>query len=151
MLVGSFWPDTPWAKEARRRREARGEPSRISRWADAVAADSGRPLLVVGVALSAALVEAASMLPYLGAIALISTSADGVGLQLLVLAAYVVVMVLPALVLLACRVAAAERIGPHLERLSAWLMARAGGAMWWVVGILGFFLAADAAGRLALL
>lgn len=59
-------------------------------------------------------------------------------------------MCLPVLILLGLRVGLADRVAPTLERIEAWLTRHTGGAIWWVVGILGFFLAADAATRLGL-
>lgn len=148
MLVGSFWPDTPWGKQARARRESAETPSRASRWAEVIAADESGPSMVLGIALVAGLIEAASMLPYLGAVALIASSDLHFPAQVSVLAGYVVAMSLPALVLLGVRLAAHSLLTPWLERLSTWLGGRVGGALWWVVGILGFLLLADAASRL---
>ncbi len=148
MLGGSFWPDTPWAKQARARRESAGRPSRASRWAEAMTGDESGPSMTLGIALVAGLIEAASMLPYLGAVALIASSDLGFPARITVLAVYVLVMALPALVLLGVRLAAHNLLTPWLERLSAWLGGRVGGTLWWVVGILGFLLLADAAGRL---
>lgn len=147
LLLLSFWPDTPWAKRNAARREAAGEPGRAQRWADLVATSAGRPRAVVGVALAAGLIEAASMVPYLGAVALISTSDLGSTASFSVLVAYVALMTLPALVLLGLRVALHERITSRLTHLSAWLTARTSSALWWVIGIVGFLLAADAASR----
>lgn len=147
MLVGSFWPDTPWA----RRRAATGDSAgRRARVRDRVVGETSTARAVISVALMSGAIEAASMLPYLGAIGLISTSELSVPAAALVLLAYVVVMCLPALVLLGLRLALAGRITPTLERVEGWLTRHTGGAIWWVVGILGFFLAADAATRLGL-
>lgn len=152
MLVGSFWPDTPWAKKrAARMAEAAAESptdGRRARWRERVTGPNATVGGVIGVAFVAGLIEAASMLPYLGAIALISTQAAPAAAKVGVLAAYVIVMLLPALGLLALRLALATRIEPVLARLDRWLSRAAGGAIWWIVGILGFFLAADGATRL---
>ncbi|OLT15331.1 hypothetical protein BJF80_10760 [Serinicoccus sp. CUA-874] len=148
LLLVSFWPDTAWAKRAAARRKAEGAPPRAQTWADAIATSEGKVSTVIGVALVAGLIEAASMVPYLGAVALISTSDLGPGGRLGVLAGYVMVMALPALLLLLVRLSLHQRAEPTLRRLSAWLAARAGGAVWWVIGIIGFLLAADAATRI---
>ena len=147
MLVGSFWPDTPWGK---RRAAQRGAGGRAAGWRDRVVGDAARPATVIGVALLAGLVEAASMVPYLGAIGLLSTSGISTFAALATLAGYVVVMCLPALVLLGLRLAFAERTAPMLTRLTDWLSRHTGGAIWWIVGILGFLLAGDAITRLGL-
>jgi len=148
MLAGSFWPGTPRAKQARARRESAGRPSRASRWVEAMTGDESGPSMVLGIALVAGLIEAASMLPYFGAVALIASSDLVLAERITVLAVYVLVMALPAVVLLGVRLTARNLLTPWLERLSAWLGGRVGGALWWVVGILGFLLLADAAGRL---
>ena len=151
LLVGSFWPDTPWAKAAAQERAASGRPSRAQRWVDTIATGDGRVTTVAGVALVAGLIEAASMLPYLGALVLIGASGVPFVGQVGILAAYNLVMVVPALVLLGARLALRSRADALLERAAAWVGERVGGAVWWVVGIAGFFLAADAVNRLGLL
>ncbi|TYL55191.1 GAP family protein [Nocardioides sp. BGMRC 2183] len=148
LLVGSFWPDTPWAKRAAEQRAADGTPSRARRWVDTVAAADAQWATVIGIALVAGLIEAAGMLPYLGAVALISTSDLTIAGQVATLAGYVVVMTLPALVLLGLRIALHDRISPLLQRVSDWIGQRTAGAVWWAIGIIGFLLAADAASRL---
>ena len=57
-----------------------------------------------------------------------------------VLAGYVVVMVLPALVLLVVRLVAHRRIERWLQRANDWLMRQAGEMTSWIVGIVGFLL-----------
>jgi hypothetical protein len=151
LLIGSFWPDTPWAKAAAQGRAESGRPSRAQRWVDTIVTGEGRATTVVGVALGAGLIEAASMLPYLGALALIGASGTSFAAQVGVLGAYNLVMVAPALVLLVVRLALRARADHLLERVAGWLGERLGGAVWWVIGIVGFFVAADAANRLGLL
>ncbi len=148
MLIGSFWPETPWAKRARARRVAGGGAGRVTRWVDVVAAERSRASAVVGIALLAGVIEAASMMPYLGAVALIGASGLGLAAESVVVAAYVGVMALPALTLLTVRLAAHRRLESRLERLTSRLTGRLGRTTWWVVGILGFLLLADAASRL---
>lgn len=148
MLVGSFWPDTPWGK--RRREAAAAGGDRQARWRDRLVGEGSRPGAVVAVALAAGVAEAATMLPYLGAVGLISASGvPGVGGALL-LTGYVVVMVAPALVLLALRMTLDARLRPVLARANALVARHTAGAMWWVVGVIGFLLAADSGTRLGL-
>lgn len=151
LLVGSFWPDTPWAKEAAQQRAASGQPSRAQRWVDTIVTGDGRVGTVAGVALVAGLIEAASMLPYLGALALIGASGVPFVAQVGILGAYNLIMIIPALVLLGARLALRSRADALLERVAGWVGDRVGGAIWWVIGIAGFFLAADAVARLGLL
>lgn len=151
MFAFSWWPDSAWGKQrqaARARSAEAGAPSRAEMWADRVVGPQARARVVMAVALVAGLIEAASMLPYLAAIGLIGASSLGVVGQLAVLTGYVVVMCLPALVLLGVRSAVGSRADDALERLRAWLLRFTSGAIWWIVGIAGFFLAADAIGRI---
>ncbi|MFC4335095.1 GAP family protein [Salininema proteolyticum] len=106
---------------------------------------------LMGLALAAAAIEVASMLPYLAAIGMITSAGFGVAQTGLTLAVYCAVMVLPALVLLAGRQVARRQVEPLLTRLNDWMTKHAAGAAAWVVGIAGFLLARDAAMRLGLI
>lgn len=149
MLVGSFWPDTPWAKRRAAQRVAAGASGRAEGWRSRMGPEAGLGSVVL-VALTAGLIEAASMVPYLGAIGLVATSDLPVGAAAGVLAAYVVLMCLPGLLLLGARLIAQGWLAPRLSRFDDWMAGRAGGAVWWILGILGFLLTADAVGRLGL-
>lgn len=102
----------------------------------------------MGLVLLAGVLELATMLPYLGAIGLLTTSDVNWSMQALLLGGYVVVMVVPALVLLVIRILARDRIDPWLKRLSGWMNRHADEATPWVLGIVGFLVARDAAARL---
>ena len=95
-------------------------------------------------ALTAALIEAASMVPYLAAIGLIGTSdLSGPG-TVVTLVGYCLVMVVPALVLLVGRVWAARLVQPLLQRINDW-MARTGQENTaWILGIVGVLIASSA-------
>ncbi|HNM96459.1 MAG TPA: hypothetical protein PKK40_00790 [Marmoricola sp.] len=67
------------------------------------------------------------------------------------LTGYVSVMCAPAILLLWARLALGQRIEDRLRALATRLTHHTGTAMWWVIGIVGFFLAADAVRRLGLL
>jgi hypothetical protein len=161
----SFWIDSP----KRRARAAGAGPGRVHRWREramggapgmpAAGADSGstttRPqatglLALMGLALAAAAIEVGSMIPYLAGIGLISTSGLEWPATGLLLAGYCGVMVLPALVLLVARVVAARAVEPALTRLSDWMTKHAASTTAWIVGIVGFLLARDAAVALGL-
>nr|BFE73705.1 hypothetical protein GCM10020092_070060 [Actinoplanes digitatis] len=58
-------------------------------------------------------------------------------------------MIVPALLLLAARLAAGDRVTPLLTRISDWMVNS--NALAWIVGIVGFLLARDAAFRLGLI
>lgn len=128
-----------------------GRPGRFVRWRDAAAAGSGRPRSLVLLALTAATLEVATMLPYLGALALLTAAELGRMTSLLVLAGYCLVMILPALVLLAGRIVAADVLEPVLRRVSTWMETKGGEATAWIVGIVGFLLARDALIQLGVL
>ncbi|WP_265521649.1 GAP family protein [Oerskovia flava] len=150
-------------KRARARQAGSG---RLSRWREralgaapaggAGGAGGGAPrvqtrtsiLPLLGLALTAVALEVATMLPYLAAIGLVTSSGIGWPGSAAVLAAYCVVMVLPALVLLAARLLAARLVDPFLHRLDRWLTRNAAGMTGWVLGIVGVLLTLDAFGRL---
>ncbi|MFI2105015.1 GAP family protein [Isoptericola sp. NPDC019693] len=113
-----------------------------------VAAPNASLLPLLGLALGAVALEVGTMLPYLAAIGLLTTSDLGTGTSLGVLAAYCVVMVLPALLLLGARLAFTRRVEPVLARLERWLTKNAAEMTGWVLGILGVLLALNAVGRL---
>lgn len=135
--------------DPKRRPEASRELGK--KWTERVhkAAESPRALMVL--ALTAGLLEVATMFPYLGAIALLAGAGLGPAAIAAVLAGYCVVMVLPALGLLGLRLALTERVTPLLTRLNGWFEKHAVGATGWILGIVGFFLAADAASQLGFL
>lgn len=144
LLVGSFFIGKP-------RTDADGNPrpGRISRLRDrAMGQQGGGVGSLVALALGATLLEVATMLPYLGAIGLLGTSDLGVVERVAVLAAYCLVMVLPALVLLGLRVVARRQVEPLLQRIARWMERSGGEATAWIVGIVGFLIARDAAVRL---
>ncbi|SET70058.1 GAP family protein [Geodermatophilus poikilotrophus] len=138
----------PWTqagKERRRAARAARGPGRLARWRDRVRGDAdGGGGAVVGLAVVAVGVEAASMVPYLAAIALLATSGLGPVPTVAVLAGYCLVMVLPALVLLALRAALHDRLTPALARVEAWLSRTSGEAVAWVLFLLGLYLVAGA-------
>jgi hypothetical protein len=61
-----------------------------------------------------------------------------------VLAGYCLVMLAPALVLLALRVVLHERVSPTLARLEAWLSRNSREALAWVLFLLGVYLTGGA-------
>ncbi|MFD9697958.1 GAP family protein [Lentzea sp. NPDC059081] len=103
---------------------------------------------LAGVALLAGVVELATMLPYLGAIGMMS-AADLRPAEIgLLLAGYCLVMIVPALVLLGARLALGTRLDPVLTRISTWFAEKGASATGWVLGIAGFLVARDAVARL---
>jgi Sap, sulfolipid-1-addressing protein len=146
LIVLSFVIDP---KLVAKRRARRGlSPKQPGLWRRRVLGPEATLGTVIGVALLAGLVEVASMLPYLAAVGILVAAALPAGTQVAILAGYVLVMVAPALVLFGLRRTAGTRIEPRLQRIEAWLERTTGGATAWIVGILGFLLAADAIGAL---
>ena len=135
LFAGSFWI-------ARRAKEGRGgAPERILRWRDrALDAESGSVAPLMALALTATALEVATLLPYLMAIGIMEGADLPLPVHGAVLAGYVVVMVLPALGLLAVRLVAHRRVEPWLQRVNDWLMRQAGEMTSWVVAIVGFLL-----------
>jgi hypothetical protein len=117
-------------------------------WSARVQRATGSTRTLMGLALTAGMLEVATMFPYLGAIALIAGAGLAPGVDVAVLAGYCVVMVLPALVLLGVRLVLAERVTPLLTRVNNWFEKHAVGATGWILAIVGFLVARDAAFRL---
>ncbi|MEE6287879.1 GAP family protein [Georgenia sp. MJ173] len=117
---------------------------RLLRWRDRAMAEGTGLGGLMGLALAAALVEVASMLPYLAATGLIGAADLSWPQRVLVLAAYCLVMILPALVLLALRLVARRLVTPLLDRISRWMAKNGGETTAWIVGIVGFLIARDA-------
>ncbi|MHA7247896.1 GAP family protein [Arthrobacter tecti] len=139
--------------KAKREKAAGAAPSgRFLRWrARAVGHDdggtaTGGTLALVGLALAATTVEVATMLPYLGAIGLITTSEIGWPVSGGVLAGYCLLMVLPAVILLVLRLGAARLVDPVLRKLDGWLARNSTNTLSWLVGILGVVLVVNMSG-----
>lgn len=129
------------------RRPQRASAPAPARWERRLGAVTSTPGMV-GVALSAGLVEIATMAPYLGAIGMLTATPAALPVKGAALAAYVVLMCVPALVLLGLRSSAGPRAEPALERLGSWLSRQAAEAFPWLLGLLGWFVGGDAANRL---
>ncbi|MFC7491908.1 MULTISPECIES: GAP family protein [unclassified Knoellia] len=131
-----------------RRARRRGRPTRMERLTSRAVGEGASLRTVTTVAVVAGVIEAASMLPYLGAIGLLTTAGLGFVGNAGLLAAYVVVMIVPALILLGLRLAVHDRVTPMLQRVNAWLQRSKDEMVGWVLGILGFLVATDAYQRL---
>jgi hypothetical protein len=139
-----------------------GESGRVARWRErALGIDEAGEgegatrtrasvLPLMGLALAAATIEVATMLPYLAAIGLVTTAGIGAAGITLTMAAYCLVMVLPALALLGARLVARNAVEPVLKRINDWMVKNAASTTGWVLGIVGFLVARDAAFRLGL-
>jgi cytochrome c biogenesis protein CcdA len=131
-------------------RQAASGPTRLQRWRARATADEGPATGLVGLALTAGAIEAASMLPYLAAIGLITTSNRSLAESIAVLLGYCLVMVAPALVLLAARLLLHERLSPALHRIEAWMSRNSREMTAWILFFVGLYLAGNAAAALGL-
>lgn len=129
----------------RSRRPKQPTSNRVRSWRERALEPSAplRPLFTLAV--SAVAIEAASMLPYIGAIALISRADLPIAGSALLVASYCILMVLPALILTVLRRASSVKLDPVLERISAWSNKSAGSpAILWAAGLVGVALIIDA-------
>lgn len=145
LLVWSFFL-------GRTRKDPNGDarPGRLASWRERALGRQGAGGLggLIALALGAALLEVATMLPYLGAIGLLGASELTVPARIATLAVYCLVMVLPALLLLALRLVARRLVEPLLQRIARWMEKSGGETTAWIVGIVGFLVARDALSRM---
>jgi hypothetical protein len=140
----------PWTKAGKERRAvrraeklARSGPSLQMRMRER-ANDSSAPVgAVIVFALTAAVIEAASMIPYLAAIGALTVSELSLAGRGAVLFGYCLVMIAPALLLLAARLWLHDYVAPVLTRLEATLSRNANEAMAWVVFLVGLYLVGE--------
>ncbi|MGW4796668.1 GAP family protein [Nonomuraea sp. NPDC004297] len=105
----------------------------------------GGPRTMVLVGLTAGVLEVATMVPYLAAIGIMTTAELTVAQWAPLLAAYVIVMIVPTLALAGLRAVTGGRLEAWLERLRVWLTRHSSSMMSWGLAIVGFLLARDAA------
>lgn len=145
----------PWTKAGKERRLARraeklalSGPSLQMRMRERAINASAPVGAVIVLALVASLVEAASMVPYLAAVGILTTSELSLAGRGVVLVGYCLVMIAPALLLLAARLFLHDHIAPTLRRLEAFLSRHANGAMAWVIFLVGLYLASTSLSEL---
>lgn len=147
LLVGLGIVALSYWLEARAKRR-QGHQGKLSRWRDEAMTDVGAGGGLTRLALIAAALEVATMLPYLIAIGLLASSGIGHLAFTGWLALYCIVMVLPAIVLLVIRTVAHDRIAPFLRRISDWFTRNSAKAVGWTVGGIGVSVAVNAIVRL---
>lgn len=133
----SFW------LEARAKR-SQGQPGKLTRWREQAMTDASAGGGLTRLALIAAGLEVATMVPYLIAIGLLAGAGAGPVASVTALAAYCIVMVLPAIILLVIRVVAHDRIDPLLQRISNWFTRNSAKAIGWTVSAIGIGIAVNA-------
>ena len=137
----------PWTKAGKERRLARRAeqlartgPSLLMRMRGH-ATDASAPVgAVIVFALTAAGIEAASMIPYLAAIGILTASELSLVGRNVVLFAYCLLMITPALLLLAARLLLHGHVSPVLAKMEAFLACNASKAMPWAVSLIGLLM-----------
>lgn len=138
------------AAVARQEARKRGEEvprGRLDRWRERAMTDqrSGKSVIALAaLAVLAAAAEIPTMLPYLAGIGLLSAADLGGPARDGVLFGYCLVMVAPAAVLLAVRLAVGTRMDGALRKLGDFLEREAGETIGWLIGIGGAILALKA-------
>ncbi|WP_039822237.1 GAP family protein [Nocardia testacea] len=148
LILGILIIALSYRLEARAERRS-GSPGKIHRWRSRTMSGSGNARSLMKLALVAAALEAATMLPYLAAVGLIANADLAWQLTGFVLAAYCVVMTLPAIALALARLAAHQRVDPFLQRINDWFTRNSAKALGWTVGGLGIGITLNAATVLA--
>ena len=110
-----------------------------------------RPAAVFALGMAVTALELPTALPYLGAVGAIVRADLAMIDWLPLLVAYNLIFVLPPLALLAGHIVLGERAEAMLERLRLRLGGPAREGLLWLLGLVGFFLLADALGHLQLL
>jgi cytochrome c biogenesis protein CcdA len=103
---------------------------------------STRAMIVLG--FGAAIVEVATMVPYLGAIGILGSIDASIAAKVVTLAVYCLVMILPALVLIGLARMVGERVWPRLERFILWAERETAITLLWIAAIVGLYLIAEA-------
>ncbi|UVY84024.1 GAP family protein [Brachybacterium sp. NBEC-018] len=140
-VVGAalLWASFRTDPKAVRRRGGDPEAS-ARRWTERAGRALGSPRALVGLALLAGAVEAASMLPYLAAMGILAEQEVGLGVGALVLTGYCLLMIAPALVLCGIRLLLGSRADRTLERVHTWAVGSSASALSWALGIIGVIL-----------
>lgn len=99
---------------------------------------------MVGLGVTTGLLEAATALPYLAAIGLMTSAGLNPAQWAPLLAGYNVIMVLPGVLLFLVWRVAGERVRSRFERFRDWLRASSGETLAWIMGIAGVLLVRDA-------
>ena len=140
----------PWTKAGKERRLARrteklarSGPSLQMRMRMRAIDPSVSVGAVIALALAASAIEAASMIPYLAAIGLLTASELSLTSRGAALFGYCLVMIAPALLLLAARLLLHDHVAPALTKLEDFMSRNANEAMAWVIFLVGLYVAGD--------
>ena len=140
----------PWTKAGKERRLARrteklarSGPSLQMRMRMRAIDPSVSVGAVIALALAASAIEAASMIPYLAAIGLLTASELSLTSRGAALFGYCLVMIAPALLLLAARLLLHDHVAPALTKLEDFMSRNANEAMAWVIFLVGLYVAGN--------
>lgn len=149
VAVGAVLIAGSWALDHRRRRaRANGTSGRIARWRARVMAADGSVWPLLTLALTATVLEIATLLPYLAALGILSESQLSLGTHAALVAFYCVVMVIPALVLTLLRLVAHQAVRPVLAKINGWMERSGNETVLWIVTIVGVILVINGIGAL---
>lgn len=95
----------------------------------------------MALAVTAVLAEDATMAPYLAAIGFITAEGAGLPGNVLLLAAYCLVMIAPAILLTVGRIVSRSALERPLTALDKWLTTHAQTTTSWILGVVGVILA----------
>lgn len=127
-------------------RKRGGDPEASARrWTARARRASGNPGMLIGLALVAGLLEAASMIPYLAATGIIADLGIGLGRGSLVLLGYCAVMIGPGALLCGVRALLDARADALLDRIHDRAVRYAASAFSWAIGIIGVILLLNSA------
>lgn len=148
LILGALIIALSYRLEARAAQRA-GSPGKIQLWRSRTMSGSGSAGSLMKLAVVAAALEVATMLPYLAAVGLLANADLAWHLIGVTLAVYCVVMTLPAMALAVARLAAHQRVDPFLQRINKWLSRNSAKALGWTVGGIGIGIVLNAAIALA--
>lgn len=144
-IVGlSYWLEA-------RAKKTQGQPGRLAQWRERAMTETGSGGGLTKLAVIAAALEVATMLPYLVAIGILASADLGAPQFALGLAGYCIVMCLPAVGLTIIRVVGHERVEPTLRRISDFFSRNSAKAVGWTVGAIGIGVTLNAVVNLVVL
>ncbi|MCB4209040.1 GAP family protein [Arthrobacter sp. UM1] len=149
LILGSLFMSQKRATAKKEARLASGAPPTLmQRWQARLVGERASIGAVAGIAVGVGALEAASMLPFLGAMTMVLNAHWPLGLAAAVLAGYVLLMVTPPIVMLLLRVFLGPRIENRLARVYSWMESHSTVIFAWVLRAVGVFLLWDAGHRL---
>lgn len=103
---------------------------------------------MIALGLGASLTEAATMLPYIAAMGIISNWDTPMAGQVIAVAAYCGVMIAPTVILAAIALVAGQRFFPRLEKAVPRLQYEAKVTLLWIAAIVGIYMVVNSVGAL---